>query len=119
MQSASRSGTSQQLRSSTAFAIRSITRGDGVVDPSTSLMQDSLVQPDLFAPDPDGMAGLKLNDVGHLFPIKSKRCYLNNASIGAVSDPVFNAVNRFMANVRDNGRNDYPKWCVHADTTMK
>lgn len=90
-----------------------------MVEPRESLEEDGVVNANLFAPDPDGLTGLTLGTVGRLFPIKSKRCYLNNASIGAVSLPVFDAVSRFMANVRDNGRNDYPRWCVHADTAIK
>jgi cysteine desulfurase/selenocysteine lyase len=43
----------------------------------------------------------------------------SNASIGALSLPVVGAVERFLANVRDNGRNDYPRWCEHADTVVK
>jgi selenocysteine lyase/cysteine desulfurase len=53
------------------------------------------------------------------FPIKSRRCYLNNASIGALSNPVIAAVDAFLADVRDNGRNNYPNWCRHADTEIK
>jgi selenocysteine lyase/cysteine desulfurase len=74
---------------------------------------------DLFATDPDGIGDQTLASVGELFPIKAKRCYLNNASIGGLSLPVIGAVERFLANVRDNGRNDYPRWCEHADTAIK
>ena len=42
--------------------------------------------------------------VAQEFPIKGHRCYLNNASIGALSLPVIAAVDRFMHDVRDNGR---------------
>ena len=73
----------------------------------------------LFAEDPDGIAGTTLADVGRLFPIKQKRTYLNNASIGALSLPVVAAVERFLGNCRDNGRNDYPRWCSHADEVIK
>lgn len=73
----------------------------------------------LFAPDPDGVRGISLETVGSLFPIKQKRVYFNNASIGALSLPVVASVERFLANCRDNGRNDYPSWCHHADTTIK
>ncbi len=53
------------------------------------------------------------------FPIKARRCYLNNASIGALSNPVIAAMNTFLADVRDNGRNNYPNWCRHTDTEIK
>jgi selenocysteine lyase/cysteine desulfurase len=53
------------------------------------------------------------------FPIKSRMVYLNNASIGPLSLPVIEAVNRFLADVRDNGRNNYPKWCDKADNHIK
>lgn len=29
------------------------------------------------------------------------------------------AVNRFMEDVRDNGRNAYPEWCRYAEETIK
>lgn len=73
----------------------------------------------LFADDPDGIAGIDLSTVGKLFPIKNERVYLNNASIGAISDPVANSVNRFLHNCQVNGRNDYPHWCRYADTAIK
>lgn len=79
----------------------------------------SFPETDLFADDPDGIGAQTLATVGSLFPIKQKRCYLNNASIGGHSLPVIGAVERFLANVRDNGRNDYPRWCEHADTAIK
>ena len=79
----------------------------------------SFPETDLFADDPDGIGRQTLATVGSLFPIKQKRCYLNNASIGGHSLPVIGAVERFLANVRDNGRNDYPRWCEHADTAIK
>jgi cysteine desulfurase/selenocysteine lyase len=53
------------------------------------------------------------------FPIAQRRAYLNNASIGPSSNRVVAAVNAFMADVRDNGRNNYPSWCRHADTDIK
>jgi selenocysteine lyase/cysteine desulfurase len=53
------------------------------------------------------------------FPIAKRRAYLNNASIGPVSNRVFAAVQDFLADVRDNGRNNYPHWCRHADTAIK
>ena len=53
------------------------------------------------------------------FPIKRNRVYLNNASIAPMSNPVIAAVDSFMADVRDNGRNNYPQWCRHADDTIK
>lgn len=53
------------------------------------------------------------------FPIKRNRVYLNNASIGPLSNPVIAAVDAFMADVRDHGRNHYPQWCEHADHAVK
>jgi cysteine desulfurase/selenocysteine lyase len=40
------------------------------------------------------------------FPIAQRRAYLNNASIGPLSNRVVAAVDAFMADVRDNGRNN-------------
>ena len=53
------------------------------------------------------------------FPIKRRRIYLNNASIGPISDPVLAAVDAFLHDVRDNGRNNYPTWCSYADKQIK
>src|SRR5689334_2983380 len=53
------------------------------------------------------------------FPIAKRRAYLNNASIGPMSNRVFAAVESFMIDVRENGRNNYPHWCKHADTEIK
>lgn len=53
------------------------------------------------------------------FPIAERRAYLNNASIGPMSNRVIAAVDAFLADVRDNGRNNYPGWCLHADTEIK
>jgi hypothetical protein len=39
------------------------------------------------------------------FPIKRQRVYLNNASIGPLSNPVISAVDAFMADVRKKNRN--------------
>ena len=60
-----------------------------------------------------------LHNIGSEFPIKTNRCYFNNASIGALSNPVVAAVNTFLADVQQNGRNNYPNWCRYADTTVK
>lgn len=57
--------------------------------------------------------------IGSEFPIKANRCYFNNASIGALSNPVVAAVNSFLTDVQQNGRNNYPNWCRHADTRIK
>ncbi|WP_422368719.1 aminotransferase class V-fold PLP-dependent enzyme [Pelagibius sp.] len=62
---------------------------------------------------------MTIRSIGDLFPIKKKRSYLNNASIGPMSEPVLEAVEDFLHDVRDNGRNNYPYWCRHADTTIK
>ena len=45
--------------------------------------------------------------------------YLNNASIGAISTRVIEAVDGFMGQVRDSGRINYPDWCRIADTEHK
>ena len=52
------------------------------------------------------------------FPIKERRCYLNNASIGALSNPVVAAVNAHLNDDQLNGRNNYPNWCRYADTAV-
>jgi selenocysteine lyase/cysteine desulfurase len=53
------------------------------------------------------------------FPIKKRMVYFNNASIAPMSRPVIEAVNAFLADVRDNGRNNYPHWCETADNAVK
>lgn len=60
-----------------------------------------------------------LSTIGSEFPIKANRCYFNNASIGALANPVVAAVNSFLTDVQQNGRNNYPNWCRYADTTVK
>ena len=62
---------------------------------------------------------MDFRDIQKEFPIKTKMVYLNNASIGALSNRVIAAVNDFMNDVRDNGRNHYPQWCEFADTVIK
>ena len=62
---------------------------------------------------------LDLAAVAALFPIKRKRAYLNNASIGPMSEPVLAAVDAFLHDVRDNGRNNYPTWCCYAERQIK
>ncbi len=64
-------------------------------------------------------ARLSLEEVRAGFPIKERRAYLNNASIGALSNTVVAAVDEFLADVRDNGRRHYPDWCAYADTEVK
>ena len=54
-----------------------------------------------------------------LFPIKANRTYLNNASISPLSLRVIAAVDGFMAEQRDTGRNNYPQWCRKADGEIK
>jgi cysteine desulfurase/selenocysteine lyase len=74
------------------------------------------------APRPSAVgAGAKLSprDTQGFFPIKRRRTYLNNASIAPMSLPVIEAVDSFMADVRDNGRNNYPNWCHLAETDIK
>lgn len=53
------------------------------------------------------------------FPIKQNMVYLNNASIGPLSNQVILAINSFLNDVRDNGRIHYPDWCQFADTVIK
>lgn len=53
------------------------------------------------------------------FPIKKKKVYLNNASIGPLSTRVIAAVDDFMKDVRENGRIHYPDWCKFADNIVK
>lgn len=45
--------------------------------------------------------------------------YLNNASIGPMSNPVIEAIHTFLADVRDHGRIHYPLWCETADQHIK
>lgn len=73
----------------------------------------------LYSYEGYGLESISLDSAGRLFPIKERRAYLNNASIGAHSLPVVEAVNRFMENVRDHGRNEYPQWCQHAADVFK
>ena len=58
-------------------------------------------------------------DAQALFPIKTNRTYLNNASISPLSLRVIAAVDGFMAEQRDTGRNNYPQWCRKADGEIK
>ncbi|MEK7412405.1 MAG: aminotransferase class V-fold PLP-dependent enzyme [Planctomycetota bacterium] len=53
------------------------------------------------------------------FPIKQKMIYLNNASIGACSNRVKNAVDDFLTQVVESGRNNYPTWCKIAENEVK
>ena len=53
------------------------------------------------------------------FPIVRERAYLNNASIGPLSTPVVDAIQAFLHDVRDHGRNNYPNWCRYADESVK
>lgn len=62
---------------------------------------------------------LTLDTVRSAFPITQRRAYLNNASIAPMSQPVLDAVEGFLYDVRDNGRVHYPDWCKHADTVIK
>lgn len=65
------------------------------------------------------VAGLDLAAIRQHFPITRKRAYLNNASIGPMSEPVLAAVDTFLHDVRDNGRNNYPHWCDYAENHIK
>jgi cysteine desulfurase / selenocysteine lyase len=53
------------------------------------------------------------------FPIRRRMVYLNNASIGPLSNRVHRAINELLDDVRDNGRIHYPQWCKRADTVVK
>ncbi|MCZ7645497.1 MAG: aminotransferase class V-fold PLP-dependent enzyme [Planctomycetota bacterium] len=53
------------------------------------------------------------------FPIARRGVYLNNASIGPLSNTVRRAVDRFNEDVSLNGREHYPQWCRFADTEIK
>jgi selenocysteine lyase/cysteine desulfurase len=52
-------------------------------------------------------------------PIKQRMAYLNNASIGPLSNRVMGAMTEFLADVRDSGRIHYPNWCRQADQVVK
>ncbi len=64
-------------------------------------------------------APLTTGETRKLFPICERRSYLNNASIGPMSTPVLEAVQGFLFDVRDNGRNNYPQWCDCAEHDIK
>lgn len=69
--------------------------------------------------DHDRPPALTLDTVRSVFPIAKRRAYLNNASISPMSEPVLDAVQGFLYDVRDNGRVHYPDWCNHADAIIK
>ena len=58
-------------------------------------------------------------DIRKAFPIKKRMVYLNNASIGPLSNPVIASINAFLEDVRDNGRSHYPDWCETVDNEVK
>lgn len=62
---------------------------------------------------------LELRAMRREFPIAHARCYLNNASIAPMSRPVLAAMQGFLHDVRDHGRNNYPNWCRYADGAIK
>ncbi|HMA75159.1 MAG TPA: aminotransferase class V-fold PLP-dependent enzyme [Xanthobacteraceae bacterium] len=62
---------------------------------------------------------LDMASIAREFPIKAQRSYLNNASIGPLSHPVIAAIEVFLHDVRDRGRNNYPIWCNYADDKIK
>ena len=77
-------------------------------------------------PAVDGIVGddgeipqLDLRAMREEFPIARDRCYLNNASIAPASNPVLAAMQAFLHDVRDHGRNNYPNWCRYADEKIK
>lgn len=67
----------------------------------------------------DAPLDLSLATARATFPIAARRAYLNNASIAPMSEPVLRAMEHFLHDVRDNGRNNYPDWCHYADTSIK
>lgn len=85
--------------------------------PATSILEAPPTRP-LFDDGP-APGSVDIRDVGPLFPIKTRRCYLNNGSIAPASLPVLAAMQAFTCDVRDNGRNRYPDWCDYADRTIK
>jgi len=72
-----------------------------------------------FVGEDTEVPALDFASVAAQFPIKRKRAYLNNASIGPMSEPVLAAVNAFLDDVRDNGRNNYPAWCRYSEGQIK
>jgi len=72
-----------------------------------------------FVGEDTEVPALDFASVAAQFPIKRKRAYLNNASIGPMSEPVIAALNAFLDDVRDNGRNNYPTWCRYAEEQIK
>src|SRR5262249_46426386 len=72
-----------------------------------------------FAGEDAEVPALDFAAVAAQFPIKRRRAYLNNASIAPMSEPVLAAVNAFLHDVRDNGRNNYPTWCRYAEERIK
>ena len=65
---------------------------------------------------------LRLDDQQFLlaqFPIKRRRAYLNNASIGVIPELAVASVTGFLRQVQESGRNHYPDWCAHADSAVK
>lgn len=62
---------------------------------------------------------ISLEQVRAEFPIARERAYLNNASIGPMSTLVLTSVERFLHDVRDHGRMNYPNWCTYAEDSIK
>ena len=62
---------------------------------------------------------LELQAMREEFAIARTRSYLNNASIAPLSNPVLAAMQVFLHDVRDHGRNNYPNWCRYADQKIK
>jgi selenocysteine lyase/cysteine desulfurase len=85
--------------------------------PIADLWRDQAVRS--FAGEDTEVPALDFAPVAAQFPIKRRRAYLNNASIAPMSEPVLAAVNAFLHDVRDNGRNNYPTWCRYAEERIK
>lgn len=67
----------------------------------------------------EDLVSLSFDEVRNEFPIVRNRAYLNNASIGPMSNLVMTSVEAFLTNVRDFGRNNYPHWCAYAENAIK
>jgi cysteine desulfurase / selenocysteine lyase len=72
-----------------------------------------------FSGEDTNVPSLDFATVAAQFPIKRQRAYLNNASIAPMSEPVLAAINAFLHDVRDHGRNNYPTWCRYAEEQIK
>jgi cysteine desulfurase / selenocysteine lyase len=72
----------------------------------------------LFPPVPVPES-LTFSEIAREYPIRNNMTYLNSASIAPMADRVRGAVDAFMRDVSENGRNNYPHWCRYAEKTIK